>query len=82
MSPTQVLAQSDLPFESRFQYCQLGGHLRYRTRMILAILNLYIALMPLIKFGLIRIAVWKEMSFEEFQDGHHLGWMDGWIFCL
>ena len=24
-------------------------------------------------FGSIRLAVWEEMSFEEFQDGHHRG---------
>ena len=30
----------------------LGGHLRYWNRTILAILNLYVALMPPIKFGL------------------------------
>ena len=52
----QVLAQSDLPFWSRwfedFQDSHLGGHLRYLTRTILAILNLYVTLMPPIKFGL------------------------------
>ena len=30
----------------------LGGHLRYPIRTILAILNLYVTLMPPIKFGL------------------------------
>ena len=35
-----------------FQDGHLWGHLRYRTRTILAILNLYVTLMPPIKFGL------------------------------
>ena len=39
----------------RFEYFQDGhleGHLRYRTRAILAILNLHVAPMPSIMFGL------------------------------
>ena len=35
-----------------FQDGHLGDNLRYRNEMILAILNLYVALMPPIKFGL------------------------------
>ena len=35
-----------------FQDGHLGGHLRYWTRTILAILNLYDTPMPPIKFGL------------------------------
>ena len=35
-----------------FQDGHLGGHLRYQTRTILAILNLYVAPMPPIMFGL------------------------------
>ena len=35
-----------------FQYCPLGGHLRYWNRTILAILKLYVAQTPPIKFGL------------------------------
>ena len=35
-----------------FQDGHLGGHLRYQNRTILAILNLYVAPMPPIKFGL------------------------------
>ena len=35
-----------------FQYDHIGGHLRYRTRTILAILNPNVALMSPIKFGL------------------------------
>ena len=45
----------------------LGGHLRYRNRTILAILNLYVTLIPPIKFGLIHFTV-LESSFEEFQE--------------
>ena len=35
-----------------FQDVCHGGHLRFLNRMILAILNLYVALMPPIKFWL------------------------------
>ena len=35
-----------------FEEFQDGGHLGYRNRMILAILNLYVALMHPIKFRL------------------------------
>ena len=35
-----------------FEEFQDGGHLRYQNRMILAILNLYVAPMPPIKFRL------------------------------
>ena len=35
-----------------FQDGRLVGHLRYRNGMILAILNLHVALMPTTKFGL------------------------------
>ena len=35
-----------------FQNGHIGGNLRYRNRMILTILNLYVALMPPIKVGL------------------------------
>ena len=45
-----------------------GGHLRYRNGTTLALLNLYVAPMPPIKFWL--KTVWEEMSFEVFQDGH------------
>ena len=41
--------------------------------MILAILNLYVALMPPIKF---QLKVWEEMSFEDFQESH-LGYRNG-----
>ena len=51
-----------------FQDGHLGGNLRYRTRTILAMLNLCVTRMPPIKFGSIRITVREEMSFEEFQE--------------
>ena len=35
-----------------FKDGHLGSHLRYQTRTILAILNLYVTMMPPIKFGL------------------------------
>ena len=39
--------------------------------MILAILNVCVTVMPPIKFGSIRLTVWEELSFEEFQNGRH-----------
>ena len=48
-----------------------GGHLGYRNRRNLAILNLYIAPMPPIKFWLNLTYGWKGVLFEEFQDGRH-----------
>ena len=51
-----------------FQDGHLGGHLRYQTRTILAILNLYVTDAS--------YQVWAQsalgfVSFEEFQDGTH-----------
>ena len=60
-----------------------GGHLGYRNGTIIAILNLYVVLMPPI--GLIRFKVWMEMSFEEFQEGHHgghFGYRNGTILAI
>ena len=50
----QVLAQSNLRFGRRycFEEFQDGRHLGYCNRTILAILNLYVASMPPIKFWL------------------------------
>ena len=52
----KVLAQSDMVWEKmsfeEFQDGYRGGHLKYRNGTILAILNLYVALMPPIKFQL------------------------------
>ena len=46
-----------------------GGHLGYQNGTILAILNLYVAQMPPIRFQLNLTYVLEEISFEEF----HLG---------
>ena len=60
-----------------------GGHLGYRIRTILAILNLYVTVMPPTKFQLNQTyAVWEEMSFEEFQDGSHLGYLNRMILAI
>ena len=51
--------------------------------MILAILNLYVAPMPSIKFQLNQLTVWEEMSFEDFQDGRHgIGYRNGMILAI
>ena len=49
---------------------------------ILAILNLYVVLMPPIKFRLNLTYGLEEMSFEEFQDGGHLGYQNGTILAI
>ena len=62
-----------------FQDGHHGSHLGYQNIMILAILNLYVALMPPIKF---RLRVWEEILIEEFQDGHHGGYQNGRILAI
>ena len=78
-----VFAQSDLRFGRRYRLKNFnGGHLEYRNETILAVLNLYVAPMPPIKF---RLMVWEEMSFEEFQDGlcgGHLGYRNETILAI
>ena len=62
-----------------FQDGHRGGQLGYWKGMILAILNLYVAPMPPIKFQLNPNTVW-EISSEDFQDGrhgNHLGYWNG-----
>ena len=66
----------DISFQE-FQDGCWGGLLGYRNGTVLTILNLYVTVMPPIKFGSTLITVWEEMSFEEFQDGRygrHLGY--------
>ena len=54
--PPIVLAQSDMVWEEmsfeEFQDGHLGSHLGYQNRIILAILNLCVTVMPPIKFWL------------------------------
>ena len=73
----QVLAQSNFRFGRR---CRLKNFKMAAVAWwpswiwngtILAILNLCVTVMLPIKFGSIQLTVWKEMSFEEFQDGRH-----------
>ena len=61
-----------------------GGHLGYRNGTILAILNLYVTVMPPIKFLLNPTYGW-EMSSEDFQDGKnggHLGYRNRTILAI
>ena len=44
-----------------FQDGHHDGHPGYRNGTILAILNLYVTVMPPIKFRSIRLTVWEEM---------------------
>ena len=70
----------EMSFEE-FQDGHHGSRLGYWNGTILAILNLYVAPMPPVKF---RLKLW-EMSFEEFQDGHHgghLGYRKGAIIAI
>ena len=78
MSPwcLQPSFSSDLWFERRcrFEEFQDGHHLGYQNGTILVILNLHVALM--LWFGSIRLTIWAQILFEEFQDGPldcHLG---------
>ena len=79
----QLTSQEQIWFED-FQDGPCGGHLGYWNRMILAILNFYVALMPLIEFWLnpthsLRDVVW------EFQDGGcggQLGYQNGTILAI
>ena len=66
-----------------FQDGRHDGHLGYQNGLILAILNLYNAPMPPIKFGL--NLPWEEMSFKEFQNGPlggNLGYWNGTILAI
>ena len=67
-----------------FQDSRHGGHLGYKNRKILAILNLCATVMPSIKFQLNRLMVWEKMLFEEFQDGQsgHLGYRNGMVLAI
>ena len=51
------------------------GHLGYQNGCILAIVNLFVSLMPPIKFRLNLTYGLGEMSFEEFQDSRHGGYL-------
>ena len=79
-----------------FQDGRHGGHIWYRNRTILAILNLCVTVIPPNKFwlnptyslggdGSIRLTVWEEMPFEEFlydRHGGHLGYRNGIILAI
>ena len=77
----------ELSFEE-FQDGSCGGHIGYRNGTVLAILNLYVTLMPPIEFWLNPTYGLVEMSFEEFQDGRHwncdghLGYRDGMVLAI
>ena len=86
----QVLAQSYLRFGRR---CHLKN---FKMAAVLAILDIgterfeqfwiFVSLWCLpSSFGSIGLTVWEEMSFEEFQDGHHgghLGHRNGMILAI
>ena len=38
--------------------------------------------MPPIKFRLIQLTIWEEMSTEEFQDGRYLGYLNSTILAV
>ena len=56
-------------WSEEFQYGCCDGHLGYQNGTILAILNLYVIVIPPSKFLL--NSTQEEISLEEFQDGHH-----------
>ena len=59
-----------------------GRHLGYQNKIILAILNLCVTVMPPTKFQSIGLTVWEEMLLEEFQDGRHFGYLNGTILAI
>ena len=61
-----------------FQYGHRGSHLGYQNRMILAILNLFVTVMPPIKFRLNQTIGLGG----EFRDGSHLGYQNGTILAI
>ena len=65
---------------SRWRHC---GHLGYRNGTILAILISVLLWCLPSSFGSIRLTIWEEMSFEEFQDCcHYLGYRNGTILAI
>ena len=63
-----ILAQSYLWFERRCCLKKHGGHLGYRNRTILAILNLYLALKPPIKFQInLTYGLGGDVVFKNFK---------------
>ena len=58
-----------------FQYGHSGGHLGYQIRKILAILNLYVTVIPPIKFRLNR-------TYGFGGDGGHLGYWNKLILAI
>ena len=80
----QVWAKSALPFGRR--YClknfkmAVGQPSWSHNGTNLAGLNLHVSAMPPTSFSLIRLTIWKQMSFQDFQAGHHgshLGYWNG-----
>ena len=69
----QLKFWEEMSFEE-FQYGHYGSHL-YRNRMILAILNLYVAPMPPIKF-------WLNLTYGLGGCGGHLGYQNGMILAI
>ena len=78
----QVSAQSDTVWEEmsseEIQDGCHGGHLGIRNRMILAILNLYVALMPPTKFRL-NLTYFGGDHLKNFS---HLGYRNGTILAI
>ena len=63
-------APGELTIEDLQDGC-CGGHLGYRNKMVLAILNLHVTQMPPCKFWLnLTYHSGEKLRFEEFQDGH------------
>ena len=62
----QLKVWEEMSFE-KFQDGRHGSHLGYQNGMILAILNLYVAPMPPIKFRLnLTCGLGEDVVFEEF----------------
>ena len=77
--PIQLTIREQMRFED-FQDGGRGNHLRYRNKMLLAILNLHVTLIPSIDS--IQFTIQEQMWFEDFQDGGHLGYWNRMILAI
>ena len=81
---SRAKALGELTIEDLQDGC-CGGHHGYHNKMVLAILNLHVGLMPPIMFLLNQTSIWEQMRFEDFQDGHlggHLRYQNRMILAI
>ena len=80
--PSIVSVKSDIWFGRRYRLKNFKMAVMVRFKQFWISLSL-LCLPP--SFGSIRLSVWEEISFQEFQDGHHsghLGYRNGMILAI